>query len=500
AWTPRLVLILALIGLPAVIALAWAYDLTPTGVKRTDSITTPERWAEAQRVLAAALELPAPERHAYVRHAADADATLYADVIALLQAHGENSVLDTPPLERMRQSVAAVPVRPGAGNIVGNYEILAELDAGGMGILYRARDCRLERIVALKFLPPHLSDDDEAKHRLLTEAQAAAALDHPHVCTLLEIGEVSGHVFLAMPYYDGETLKRRLERGPLPLPEALDLAVQAASGLAAAHAKGIVHRDIKPANLIITSDGVLKILDFGIAKLADVGTTSPGLAPGTAAYMSPEQARGRAVDARTDVWSLAVVLYESLMGRRPFDGAHDGPDVEPVSAQRADVPAEVDVVLRRALARDPVERYRTGAELRDALGELMRASAISDDDDAPRAARSSDATELPPEGERRQATVVIAALGGYARLVESAPPDELRSVLARIGGAAQELAARFGGRVNSFEDGRIELLFGAPESHEDHCFRAIRATLELHERVRAVEVHGALPRTTLALH
>ena len=502
-WTPRLVLILALLGLPIAIVLAWAYDLTPDGVQRTDSITTPDRWRQAQHVLAAALDLPEAERDAYVRRAAGSDVALYADVAALLSAHDGPGVIDTPVMGWLQPTDAVGPVMPAEGRVVAHYEILQELEGGGMGVVYRARDRRLQRIVALKFLQPHLSDDDEAKQRLLAEAQAAAALDHPHVCTLLEIGEADRHVFLAMPFYDGETLKHRLSRGPLPLPEALDLAVQAASGLAAAHAKGIVHRDIKPGNLIITRDGVLKILDFGIAQLADAGVPA-GMKPGTAAYMSPEQARGDTVDARTDVWSLGIVLYESIAGRRPFNGAdaadtRERRDADPISVHRAGVPSAVDAVLRRALAHDPAERYRSGAELRDAFSALLRDSAFARDAD-PRAVGDAQPAELPPEGERRQATVVLSTVGGYAKLVESAPPDELRSALARIRAAAEELAERFGGRVNSFEDDRIELLFGVPVSHEDHCFRAIRAALELHERVRAIDVHGTAQRTRLELH
>ena len=501
AWSPVLVLVLALLGLPVVIVLSWAYDLTPDGVQRTDSITTPERWRDAQHMLAEALALPVSERRAYVQRAARSDAALCADVLSLLDAHDRAGVLDTSAPHWQLDGAPRGTVSRGAGRVVGNYEILQELDGGGMGVVYRARDRRLQRIVALKFLHPHLSGHAESKQRLLAEAQAAAALDHPHVCTLFEIGEADGDVFLAMPFYDGETLKHRLARGPLSLPEALDLAVQAASGLAAAHAKGIVHRDIKPGNLIITREGILKILDFGIAKLMDAGATSPGLTPGTVAYMSPEQRRGDAVDARTDVWSLGIVLYESLAGRRPFGGT-DGRsprDPDPVSAWRSDVPAAVEAVLRRALAHDPGDRYRSGAELCDALGALLRDASFLDDDDAQTAEAAAESTELPPEGERRQATVVMSTLGGYESLVESAAPEAVSSALARIRAAADELATRFGGRVNRFDDGRIELLFGVPVSHEDHCFRAIRAALELHERVRAVQVDGAATRP-LTLH
>ena len=505
-WAPLLVLVLAVLGVPLALVLAWAYDITPEGVQRTPD--TPERWRRTQSVLEVALELPEGERQAYVLGAAGADSALHDEVMALLSAHGRASPLDRPATHLLDPAVGQYPATPAPGTIVGHYEILQELGDGGMGIVYRARDVRLERIVALKFLPPHLSRDPEAKQRMLSEAQAAAALDHPHVCTLLEIGEVDRQVFLAMPCYDGETLKHRLSRGRLPLAEALDLAAQAASGLTAAHAKGIIHRDIKPANLIITSDGVLKILDFGIAKIADVAATRPGQTPGTVAYMSPEQARGGRVDARSDVWSLGVVLYESIAGRRPFADADGmpasltGTEPEPLSGLRPDVPAGVDAVLRRALATEPERRYRSGAELHEALNGLLSALTDGRDGRARIESDMSDAvhTELPPEGERRHATVVVSMLAGYATLVESAPHDQVRAALSRVRSAAEELAERFGGRLNSFGDDRVELLFGVPVSYEDHCFRAIRAALELHERVRSIEIPGPRTLKPLALH
>ena len=537
-WTGVFVLVLVALGFPAAILLAWAYDITPDGVERTtpqavtahgardpvghaaseegpadvsrlvhDAIRDAERHVarsadpdvarasehdiaihrRTQRLLASALDLPESERAAYVRSAAGSDAELLGDVLSLLDAHERAGILDRPPLPLTGSTGG-----PAAGRVVGSYEILDEQGGGGMGVIYRARDRRLQRIVALKFLPPHLSDSEEAKRHLLAEARAAAALDHPHVCTLLEIGEADGHVFLAMPYYDGETLKRRLTRGPLPVPEALDLAVQAASGLGAAHGKGIIHRDIKPANLIITRDGVLKILDFGIAKLASEAAVT-GATPGTAGYMSPEQVRGEEVDARTDVWSLGVVLFESLTGRRPFtttaSATADPPSPDLPALYRSDVPSALHAVLRRALAHDAAGRYHSGAELHDALAALLRDAGFGER--APAEGDAEAGGELPPEGERRQATVVLSTIGGYAALHEAAAMDDIQLALERVRAAAEELATRFGGRLNGFEDDRIELVFGVPVSHEDHCFRAIRAALELHERVRSIEVPGS---------
>src|SRR2546425_11906406 len=243
------------------------------------------------------------------------------------------------------------------GRIVSHYRILAHLGRGGMGVVYSAEDIRLKRRVALKFLPPDLAraDEHEARQRFVQEAQSASALDHPNICTIYEIGEADdGQFFIAMAYYDGETLKKRLQRGPLPVADALDVAVQMARGLDKAHHAGIVHRDIKPANLMVTEDGLVKILDFGVAKLVDrTGLTRTGITPGTLAYMSPEQVNGAGVDQRSDIWSVGVVFYEMVTGRTPFAGEHEVAILSsvlnqaptPVSTLRPDVPADMERVI-----------------------------------------------------------------------------------------------------------------------------------------------------------
>ena len=202
------------------------------------------------------------------------------------------------------------------GTTLGPYQVVSQLGSGGMGVVYQATVPRLKRTVAIKLLPPDLTRDDTAKQRFLQEAQAASALDHPNICTIHEINETDdGQLYLVMAHYEGETLKERIERGPLPLDDAVDIGTQVGQGLAEAHEAGIVHRDIKPANLLVTKTGVVKILDFGLAKLAGAeDVTQTGTAVGTVAYMSPEQARGEEVDHRTDIWSLGVVLYEMLAG------------------------------------------------------------------------------------------------------------------------------------------------------------------------------------------
>ncbi len=259
------------------------------------------------------------------------------------------------------------------GSRVSHYEILDHLGGGGMGVVYRARDLALDRTVALKFLPPELTRDREAKQRFIHEAKSASALDHPNICTIHELGETGeGQVFIAMACYGGQTLRKRLERGPLELDHAVALAMQIASGLSAAHEGGIIHRDVKPANIIITDDGTIKIIDFGLAKLlGHASLTKAGSTLGTAAYMSPEQARGEEVDARTDVWSLGVVIYEMLAGKLPFSAEHEqailyrilNEDPEPLTAYRQDIPVMLARVIERAMQKDTVARYASAAEL-----------------------------------------------------------------------------------------------------------------------------------------
>jgi serine/threonine protein kinase/Tol biopolymer transport system component len=272
------------------------------------------------------------------------------------------------------------------GTTVAQYRIVGLLGGGSMGTVYQAEDARLLRTVALKFLSVEVSGDPQAKARFFQEAQAASALDHPNICTIHEVGETAdGHLFIAMASYDGETVRARLSHGPMPVAEALEIARQAALGLAKAHRGGIVHRDVKPANLIVTADGVVKILDFGVAKLRDTGGVNvAGSFLGTPAYMSPEQARGEEVDSRADVWSLGVVLYEMLTGARPFQGGDDLTVVlrslledrpEPPSRLRPEVAPELDRIVARMLARSPAERYPSAAEALADLSALQTALA-----------------------------------------------------------------------------------------------------------------------------
>lgn len=264
------------------------------------------------------------------------------------------------------------------GKTISHYKIIEKLGEGGMGVVYKAEDTRLRRTVALKFLPPELMCDPVAKKRFVHEAQAASALDHPSICTVHEIDEVKGQTFIAMAMVKGQSLRQKVESGPLKLKEALDIAIQVAEGLQEAHQKEIVHRDIKSANIMVTTKGQAKIMDFGLAKLAGrTKVTKTGTTVGTVAYMSPEQAKGEEVDHRTDIWSLGVVLYEIITGKLPFKGEYDqavvysllNEEPEPIQGLRMGVPIELGQIVLKALAKNPEYRYQHADEL---LSDLRR--------------------------------------------------------------------------------------------------------------------------------
>jgi serine/threonine protein kinase len=285
-----------------------------------------ERWPHLDTLFERVLEVPPSERAAVLDEVCSGDTGLRKELESLLVAYdssadflddaevwlGERPALPRPPL-------GDVPPDPRIGTTISHYEVIERLGEGGMGVVYRARDRRLDRTVTLKFIQPLLGADLQAKTRFIQEARAASALDHPNICTIYEIDETAdGRLFIAMAYYAGETLAKRLESGPLPLEQAYDIATAIGNGLARAHEAGIVHRDLKPANVMLTDRGEVRILDFGIAKLEGQDHTRTGARLGTAAYMSPEQAGGRHVDRRTDVWALGALLYEMVSGRRPF--------------------------------------------------------------------------------------------------------------------------------------------------------------------------------------
>jgi serine/threonine protein kinase len=259
------------------------------------------------------------------------------------------------------------------GKTISHYKILEKLGEGGMGVVYKAQDLKLDRVVALKFLPQQMLNNESEKVRFIREAQAAAVLNHPNIATVYEIDEADGQIFIAMEYLEGKTLKERIEAKPFRLTEAIDIAVQVAQGIHVAHEKDIVHRDIKTSNIMVTEKGQAKVMDFGLAKLKkeSLVLTKQGTTLGTIAYMSPEQARAETVDRRTDIWSLGIVLYEMIAGRLPFRGEFEqaiiysvlNEDQEPLTALRSDVPIALESIVNKCLMKNAAKRYQHADEL-----------------------------------------------------------------------------------------------------------------------------------------
>ena len=329
-----------------------------------------ERWKQIEELCQAALEQPPETRAAFLERACPDDAKLRAEVQALLNQQAD-SFLESAPISAIKAL--------GAGAKLGNFEIVELLGRGGMGEVWRARDARLKRDVAIKVLPAGLASNPDRIARFEREARAASALNHPNIVSVYDIGCDNGTYWIATELVRDDTLRRTIEAGPLPAPRAVDIATQVANGLAAAHAAGLVHRDLKPDNIMVTRDGHVKILDFGLAKqrrptpdstTADL--TDEGMVLGTAGYMSPEQVRGEPADHRSDLFSFGLVLHETLSGKRAFSGASS---VEVMHAILKDDPAELPasvppalaLIVRRCLEKEPDRRFQSAADLAFAL-------------------------------------------------------------------------------------------------------------------------------------
>jgi len=362
---------------------------------------SPERWREVERIYRAAVARPEPERASFLREACGADEELRKEIEALL-AGGESAskVFARPPAGVEPPLEGTIP----AGAEAGAYVIQRVLGRGGMGEVYEARDSRLGRTVALKFLPSRFAADPDSLERFEREARAASSLNHPNICTIHDVGRFGDRPFFVMEQLEGRSLKDLIDGGPLPVDDVIAFGSQIADALAAAHAKGIVHRDIKPANVFVTARGGAKVLDFGLAKLTGEGPsgprvpatspepagvhdetlTVPGTTMGTIAYMSPEQARGEPVDERTDIFSLGVVLYEMTTGARPFRGQSAANVLKsitagnppPPRALRTAVPPALERVILEAIEKDPARRSPSAAAIHNALAGLQRARAL----------------------------------------------------------------------------------------------------------------------------
>src|SRR5215813_5762494 len=358
---------------------------------------TPERYRQIGELYHAALELPAEERTAFLERECAGDSGLRLEVESLIRSNeGASDFITSPAFAVAAELFAVQETDALIGQTIGRYKVLSLLGMGGMGRVYLAEDTALGRRVALKLLPDYFTNDKTQVQRFRQEARAASALNHPNILTVHEVGQLNTTEFIATEYVEGETLRARLTCEPLAVTDAIDVAAQVAEALVAAHAAGIIHRDIKPENVMLRTDGYVKVLDFGLAKLteklsglksvnAETPTrpfikTHPGMLMGTAEYMSPEQARGLPVDGRTDIWSLGVVLYEMLTGVRPFSRATHGDIIvavlerepSPLSQQAPGIPAELEQIVTKALAKNTNERYQTVKDMAVDLRRLRR--------------------------------------------------------------------------------------------------------------------------------
>ena len=357
----------------------------------------PERWQQIDKLLESALEREESERSAFLDEACVGDESLRKEVESLLAADEQaEDLIEAPAVEMVAEGFAEDQVGSLEGKQIGSYKILSLLGAGGMGEVYLAQDGKLDRKVALKFLPEELQQDSTARKRFLREAKSAAALDHPFICHIHEVGEAEEKSFISMEYVQGETLKEKLVEGPLPLKNALQTAVEVAEALEAAHKNDIVHRDLKPSNIMLTSDGHVKVMDFGLAKRVTpaegeeqeitTALTKQGSTLGTVPYMSPEQVRGQEVDTRSDIFSFGVVLYEMLAGVNPFSKSGHmetakavlSDTAPPLTRYTEDIPTLLQHTVKKMLAKEPDQRYQSIHEVRTNLSELIVTSGESE--------------------------------------------------------------------------------------------------------------------------
>jgi class 3 adenylate cyclase/tetratricopeptide (TPR) repeat protein/predicted Ser/Thr protein kinase len=492
---------------------------------------TPERRKKVNRIFEAVLARAPAERSAYLDGACAEDPALREEVESLLRER-ESPAAEDAGEPGAREEDARRPREGGNAEVVpgattlGSYRIIEKLGEGGMGAVYLAKDARLGRRVALKLLPAHFARNDERVRRFEQEARAASALNHPNILTVHEIGESQGRRFIVTEFVEGRTLRERMSEARFTLGEALDVCAQVAGALAKAHASGIVHRDIKPDNVMIDEEGHVKVLDFGIAKQlaadGNVDTEAPtsaqvntasGVVLGTSTYMSPEQLRGTELDARTDIWSLGVLLYELVAGRPPFEAATYGDlivailhgEPPPLSDFREEATEELEAVVRRALSKEKDGRWPSAKDFQNELRRIKRqldfnAETVRDE----RAAEPARAAVAPAPNagvarrdapkdaasqrqqtteQRRQLTVLFADLAGLAALTEGQDAEDVSELMNSAWPLVDRAVESHGGMVDKRVGETLVALWGAREAREDDPERAVRAALAMQSAV-----------------
>ncbi len=410
---------------------------------------TPGRWQQIKAVLEDALERDPLERESYLHEVCAGDSALRAEVEALIDAHARSGdFIESPAYEVLANSLTQTDLAP--GTTIGPYEIVGRLGSGGMGDVYLAEDTRLGRKVALKALPAHFTKDAERVRRFQLEARAASALSHPNIITIYEIGQLDHLHYIVFEFIDGQTLRQRLATAPLTIVESLHIASSVAAALLAAHEAGIVHRDIKPENVMLRANDFVKVLDFGLAKLTErkkvvseastLFQTEPGIVMGTTPYLSPEQARGLAIDPRTDIWSLGVVLYEMVAGRPPFEGPTNsdvlvailGREPVPLPRYRPEVPTELEWIIKKALRKDRDERYQTTKEFLADLKNL--AQRLDFEQELERSLDTTDSRHPAYQSQPKSSTQTIDSLTMLPGRLDKRPTDNVEAYHAYLKG------------------------------------------------------------------
>ena len=462
-----------------------------------DSASKRERWQRTDKLLDSALAQPPETRAAFLAQACGDDESLRRDVESLLKHHAlAENFLENSPGAIAADMFDIGEARLKQGQLVDHYKILSLLGVGGMGDVYLAQDTRLGRQVALKMLPAQFSKDEERAHRFVQEARAASALNHPNIVVIHQIGQVAEQLHIVTEFIDGQTLRVRLAGTPLRLAETLDIAVQVAGALDAAHRAGIVHRDIKPENIMLRPDGVVKVLDFGLAKLIDVqGTahdsnaatkgdfkTGAGMVMGTAQYMSPEQVRGQKIDARTDIWSLGVVIYEMITNVAPFGGETPNHAIvavlekepQPLTRHSEGAPAELERIVYKALQKNREERYQTIKDLALDLKNLKQELEVEARLRRSAGQHANDPVAGVKRAVKTDSRTAISSAEYVAREIKS----RMRGVLVFLAALVIAAAAiayfiQGGTPIESAEDSRLDYLQGlglfrqqGDESHE----------------------------------